>query len=1261
MTGPYLSYAQSRQLLTMVLLLVAHSCVAQTPQPTSPKTPATPTAEPSLKVMYTGKLLGYYREPVASDSASKGSTQQSCLSSAFATGGSNYEVEVRKCDVEVEKNPGGSLDHVSAFYEWRSYQKKKAPPTVLLGMGDNFAPDLPARMRPQCFVTKGDIGWRMLAFDSPPTGSPASKDSRERRDFPLKAVPLKDCVPGRDLIAEGKAPEMDDDQLTFAAEDNVANFFMKAGYDAIVPGREDFLYGAPWIHAVASRLKKQSLLEDQWHAKEDVNRQPIEQQVQMLAANLHYASSKDQAEAYHLVPNQPACPLFLGAITPDKAQVALSCNTRRQAAAEDQAGVGYKIIRLQDADGKPVNVLVVGIVGNDFLREISDANKTFQVVGVKLPANSKAKLSDTFQLVVTNPMTEVEAILAQADKDAHDGHFTINRRVLMAQMSRAEALEFSSQFGSRAHLHPPKALEVSKQDDSEKKGLAQGPVLLVRPSPTDEEASEPGFDLVLSEAEQTNATQNEETVYGSDNRLDQDAADLAVLKHYELPQRNKIRAYLATPHPTYDPGSNRLVSPLSAVTIDSEITKISSADQRTLDPSGQTERVLSRIHNDAFAFDLDDAGASVFEINGNPRTKGVDWLTAKKDEVTRVLAEQAKANLALIQDRDLFDKVVRSESNYNEVCGKLPTAECVAAAKEEIVLWKHDGFVMVNLSGTQLSTVLANSQYLSELEFKGLQGDAAGEWVRPFGIAEPSASREAGTVRFFDVAFGKECLATPPAFPGTTAAPATAKASGPSTTPTTFCIDGVPIQPSRLYSVATTRAIANNNELFAGINPPAAGTAVSLSHPDQIREFLAKNVFQQNDRTSIDPGFEKSITDEQSPSSKAVKSQQEEGHWHLNIPTWTASYTQYRPNNTDASLGTLYGAATDTRASAAHSSDFEWSQNVRFLHEGQYFSFGPTFTQNVSKKVTGSASGDAINYGSNSVAPAWITEFNLGNPFVRPVNTEKTKLLPQLRLANTMLFQTQMFGPIVNVTCDNPAGGCKVPLIVDRQRAFIARFGVRQDLSNDSYAEMGYQYGINTHVLQQVAIVNGGSTTAVCDLTTQTLSQCVTGYQKPLNGSVPATPIITAGTILDGHYRPRQFQGFYVDSQSVVTLSGWAQQKLKLYTKVQGDYWGDRNSMSQSTVQTKYDFVTAIGLQVPIRGNLSLMPAYQVYFYENMNLYKPVVGKTINVSLTWSFDWHSPVNILTNATYLTTTPGTGAQNPLLPTGSSAPSGNPLPK
>jgi hypothetical protein len=165
----------------------------------------TPSTNASFSVDYTGALYGYYR--------------------------------IEPDDPQSEK-----LNPPKAFLEHK-------PDHLLLGMGDNFAPEFGASVQ------------REFVYGHP--------------CFLRLSRPL----PGHKNLA----PEVlykDEHRLPPMAEcDNVGRFLMKAGYSAIVPGKEDFLYSARWLRTMA-------LLFREARATNEVGVANTDHKPLMLAANL---------------------------------------------------------------------------------------------------------------------------------------------------------------------------------------------------------------------------------------------------------------------------------------------------------------------------------------------------------------------------------------------------------------------------------------------------------------------------------------------------------------------------------------------------------------------------------------------------------------------------------------------------------------------------------------------------------------------------------------------------------------------------------------------------------------------------------------------------------------------------------------------------------------------------------------------------------------------------------------------------------------
>lgn len=126
---------------------------------------------------------------------------------------------------------------------------------LLLGMGDNFGPEFGAS----------------LQFENIGLG-----DCK---------LPQKTGLPDDDGAPESLYK--DDDRIARAAYcDNVLNFLMTAGFSAVVPGREDFMYSAAWLRGVARLLSNES---DKYGPEGSPRIESSDGRLYLLAANLRMA------------------------------------------------------------------------------------------------------------------------------------------------------------------------------------------------------------------------------------------------------------------------------------------------------------------------------------------------------------------------------------------------------------------------------------------------------------------------------------------------------------------------------------------------------------------------------------------------------------------------------------------------------------------------------------------------------------------------------------------------------------------------------------------------------------------------------------------------------------------------------------------------------------------------------------------------------------------------------------------------------------
>lgn len=205
----------------------------------SPANSTTTTAETiHRRILHTGKLLGYMRYQFGEASRCRGDSYVvNALDHAGLTNGPDEEA------------PKEITDFLCKIAEL------KTPGTVLVGVGDNFAPFLLARSQmPLPTLTPAGIS-------SPPTPTPARVPNS--RNAEISKIEKPDD-PGVMRFLERNAyqglPDGRQKFYTWIAtnlyDDSVAAFLESAGYDAVVPGKEDFYFGAYRLYRVGQRLEE---------------------------------------------------------------------------------------------------------------------------------------------------------------------------------------------------------------------------------------------------------------------------------------------------------------------------------------------------------------------------------------------------------------------------------------------------------------------------------------------------------------------------------------------------------------------------------------------------------------------------------------------------------------------------------------------------------------------------------------------------------------------------------------------------------------------------------------------------------------------------------------------------------------------------------------------------------------------------------------------------------------------------------------------
>ncbi len=189
----------------------------------------------AIQILYTGKTFGYFRVP---DWQGPSALGDGC------------------------KDPAHQKDKSDAVGEFEKLLKTEFHPetsqgAILLGTGDNFAPEIEAR-----------------EFCDPPTGQPGVGKSYQRVGKELFDWDAKSKSWIRSDSPSGVNSHF------MIPTDNVANFFLREGYAALVPGKQDFYFGPERIRELARFLATQPIpsTSSTLHSED--------QGVQMLGANI---------------------------------------------------------------------------------------------------------------------------------------------------------------------------------------------------------------------------------------------------------------------------------------------------------------------------------------------------------------------------------------------------------------------------------------------------------------------------------------------------------------------------------------------------------------------------------------------------------------------------------------------------------------------------------------------------------------------------------------------------------------------------------------------------------------------------------------------------------------------------------------------------------------------------------------------------------------------------------------------------------------
>jgi hypothetical protein len=178
----------------------------------------------------------------------------------------------------------------------------------------------------------------------------------------------------------------------------------------------------------------------------------------------------------------------------------------------------------------------------------------------------------------------------------------------------------------------------------------------------------------------------------------------------------------------------------------------------------------------------------------------------------------------------------------------------------------------------------------------------------------------------------------------------------------------------------------------------------------------------------------------------------------------------------------------------------------------------------------------------------------------------------------------------------------------DRAYSLSEKIGFREEWAKDTYLETGFQWQSNRKVLSELTYPGAP---APCDLgSSQSLSDCF-------------SDVDLTGLQIQASYRKFLQQGLYWDGK--LTLPFTKSLSYSLDTK--GALFANRPANRNNSALARYGVVVGNSLKIPLIGNFSLQPRFELVFYENQILHNHLFRRNFTMNLSYSFQRNSRVSL----------------------------------
>jgi hypothetical protein len=488
-------------------------------------------------------------------------------------------------------------------------------------------------------------------------------------------------------------------------------------------------------------------------------------------------------------------------------------------------------------------------------------------------------------------------------------------------------------------------------------------------------------------------------------------------------------------------------------------------------------------------------------------------------------------------------------------------------------------------------------------------------------------------------------------------------AKGPVTDPSAYCVNGQPIRSDGAYWVVTSDHLAKDPLIYKVMHASVRDSYHEAENHEYITGCIAKALYPRSTRPGEAPPASELV--KQQPEARTLEwDQQLRKIWHLDIGKLVAGFSARQPQGGNIYAEQFQGAS-DTRASTPSLQEldleslsrFSWDIPVAtqgwFRNEPLTTSLGVQTDAEYDRAATGNLNNKptTVTYALNSFTVGPFFQFRLpqwrGPHGTWPVDAGRA--LPRtLLVLSPVQYQQQMTGNFLVFPFSQTPPPTTPPTIsgqftvhAPKVTSLFEKAGLRHEFGggrwfkpdNGSYAEAGWEFGLQNDILSSIALSSDSITPPPCTArSSTTIASCFAGYANPKSPTYVkgfqidsttalAGPLVTETLHATGGYWDIHVQKALMKPTASANPASTSSAKsgIKFTLDTKADWFAERGIGRSLNTQTRYDVPLAMSLNFPVLRNFSLSPTYSAFWYSTQVTGQSIFINTFSIQAKWYF------------------------------------------